>query len=195
MYDFNIEYMKEIKGILRGFGLEPNTYRMILERDLDDKFESFSQIRYMESNHGDIPLSSSSIIIRTKNGNILYSGDIADSRIIKYFIEVSDGFIDKMYIDTSYTDSPVHLSIHKLREVVPAELSNKVYCMHINSKEILPIIEEYGFNLVSLNGRDLLTREIDTMTGDEIELLEKELERKLSEIKKRKSEMKLIKKG
>lgn len=195
VYDFNIEYMKEIKGILRGFGLEPNTYRMILERDLDDKFESFSQIRYMESSHGDIPLSSSSIIIRTKNGNILYSGDIADSRIIKYFIEVSDGFIDKMYIDTSYTDSPVHLSIHKLREVVPAELSNKVYCMHINSKEILPIIEEYGFNLVSLNGRDLLTREIDTMTEDEIELLEKELERKLSEIKKRKSEMKLIKKG
>ena len=63
VYDFNIEYMKEIKGILRGFGLEPNTYRMILERDLDDKFESFSQIRYMESNHGDIPLSSSSIII------------------------------------------------------------------------------------------------------------------------------------
>ena len=65
----------------------------------------------------------------------------------------------------------------------------------LNSKEILPIIEEYGFNLVSLNGRDLLTREIDTMTEDEIELLEKELERKLSEIKKRKSEMKLIKKG
>lgn len=193
VYDFNIEYMKEIKGILRGFGLEPNTYRMILERDLDNKFDSFSQIRYIESSHGDIPLSSSSIIIRTKNGNILYSGDIADSRIIKYFIEVSDGFIDKMYIDTSYTDSPVHLSIHKLNEVIPDGLKNKVYCMHINNKAVIPLIEEYGFNLVDLKGRDLLSRDIETMTNEELIFLEELLENKLNDVRKKQEEKKLSK--
>ena len=193
VYDFNIEYMKEIKGILRGFGLEPNTYRMILERDLDNKFESFSQIRYIESSHGDIPLSSSSIIIRTKNGNILYSGDIADNRIIKYFIEVSDGFIDKMYIDTSYTDSPVHLSIHKLNEVIPDELKNKVYCMHINDKAVIPLIEEYGFNLVDLKGRDLLSRDIETMINEELILLEELLANKINDVRKKQEEKKLSK--
>lgn len=192
--DYNLEYMKDIKGIARCFGLEPDTYRFIQERDLDGKFESFDQIRYMKSSHGDIPISSASIIIRTKNGNILYSGDIADSKIIKYFIQVSDGFIDKMYIDTSYTDSPVHLSIHKLNEVIPPELKSKVYCMHINNKDILPIIEEYGFNLVGLNGRDLLTRDIDTMTDEELRLLGEMLESKLKEVRERQEDnMKLIK--
>lgn len=192
--DYNLEYMIEIKAILKGFGLEPDTYRFIKERDLDGKFESFNQIRYMKSNHGDIPISSASIIMKTNQGNVLYSGDIADSRIIKYFIQVSEGFIDKMYIDTSYTDSPVHLSIHKLNEVIPSELKSKVYCMHINNKDILPIIEEYGFNLVGLNGRDLLTRDIDTMTNEELGLLGEMLESKLKEVMERQEDnMKLIK--
>lgn len=189
--DYNLEYMKDIKGIARCFGLETDTYRFIQERELDGKFESFEQIRYMKSNHGDIPISSASIIIRTKNGNILYSGDIADSRIIKYFIETSDGFIDKMYIDTSYTDSPVHLSIHKLNEVIPPDLKNKVYCMHINNKAILPIIEEYGFNLVSISSENLLDRDIDTMNDEEIRLLEEQLLGKLAEVKDRKKLLKI----
>ena len=83
VYDVNLEYMKEVKGLLRNFGLLPDTYNMILERELDYKFDSFEQIRYIESNHGDIPLTSSSIIIKTKNGNILYTGDIADAKVIK----------------------------------------------------------------------------------------------------------------
>ena len=192
--DYNLEYMIEIKAILRGFGLEPSTYNFVLERDLDNKFESFNQIRYMKSNHGDIPIGSASIIMKTNQGNILYSGDIADSRIIKYFIQVSEGFIDRMYIDTSYTDSPVHLSIHKLNEVIPEELKHKVYCMHINNKDILPIIEEYGFNLVGLKGRDLLTRDMDTMTDEELRLLGEMLERKLGMVREKiEDENKLLK--
>ena len=99
-----------------------------------------------------------------------------------------------MYIDTSYTDSPVHLSIHKLNEVVPAELKNKVYCMHINDKAVLPLIEEYGFNLVDLKGRDLLSRDIETMTDDELILLEELLEKKLDDVRKLHEEKKLNKK-
>ena len=117
VYDVNLEYMKEVKGLLRNFGLLPDTYNMILERELDYKFDSFEQIRYIESNHGDIPLTSSSIIIKTKNGNILYTGDIADTKVIRYFMAISEGMIDKMYIDTSYTKSPVHLSIEELNNI------------------------------------------------------------------------------
>ena len=99
VYDANRDYTVNIKGVLNSFGLLPETYNMILERDLDYKFDSFEQIRYVASSHGDVPIGSSSIIIKTKNGNILYTGDIADSRVIKYFMAISEGNIDKMYID------------------------------------------------------------------------------------------------
>lgn len=185
VYDFNLEYMKELKGILNGFGLVPSTYRMVLDMDLDNKFKSFNQIRYIESNHGDIPISSSSIIIKTNEGNILYTGDIADDKVIKYFIGVSEDNVDKMYIDTSYTDSPVHLSIHKLNEIIPDYLRDKVYCMHINNKDILPIIEEYGFNLVRVFGEDLLHRNIDTMSKEELLELQILLQEKMDLVNKK----------
>ena len=84
-------------------------------------------------------------------------------------------------------------------------------CEHLGRYEFLKDrFNEVGYNVYRYDARghgksegkrgyleDLAQtkREIDTMTEDEIELLEKELERKLNEIKKRKSEMKLIKKG
>lgn len=187
VYDANRDYTVNIKGVLNSFGLLPETYNMILERDLDYKFDSFEQIRYVASSHGDVPIGSSSIIINTKHGNILYTGDIADSRVIKYFMAISEGNIDKMYIDTSYTRSPVHLSIEELDEVIPDELRSKVYCMHINSKNVIPLIEAYGFNLVSVaNGftddKELLETNLDNMSADELKQLEEALYSKLRKV-------------
>lgn len=184
VYSQDIDNKNDIEKIASGFGLHPDTYCFVEEKQLDNKFDAFEQIRYVSSNHGEVCVDSSSLIIKTKNGYVLYSGDIADSEIIEYFIKISKGFIDKMYIDTSYTDSSVHLSIHKLNEVIPKNLKNKVYCMHINNKAILPIIEEYGFNLVTLWNDDLLTRDIETMNRNELELLEEELIKKLDEVHK-----------
>lgn len=103
VYDENVKYLGEIGNILDGFGIVPSTYNLVKSSDLDYRFNEFEQIRYVESNYGDVLFNSVFIIIKTKNGNVLYTGDIADSKVIEYFIYSSSGFIDKMYIDSSYT--------------------------------------------------------------------------------------------
>lgn len=186
VYSKSMGYIKEIKGILKGFGLDAKTYRFVLEDELDNKFSSFKRIRYIQSSHGDVLIDSASLIIETVDGNILYTGDIADNNVIIDFIELSDGKIDKMYIDTSYNDSPVHLSIYKLNKIIPDELKNKVYCMHINDKKLLPIIKDYGFNLVPLGTMDIIDRDIETMDDKELSILKDILEDKLRKIEYRK---------
>lgn len=183
-----MEYIKEIEDGLRVFGLVPGTYHLLPVQELDHRFSSFQQIRFIKSNHGDVPLSSCSLVLSTLQGNILYTGDIADSQVIQSFIECNPSSIDKMYIDTSYTPSPVHLSIEELNRIVPEHLRDKVYCMHINSKEILPLLQEYGFHLVSLENGDILSRDIDTMTPEEISLLEEELQQRLQQVQEYKEE-------
>lgn len=185
--DDNVKYMQELQSVLDGFGLESGTYEFVRTSELDNKFKSFNKIRYVESNHGDVPFASASIVISTNDGDVLYTGDIADSKVIEAFIDNCDD-IEAMYVDTSYTKTPVHLSIDDLNQVIPDELKSKVYCMHINDKKLIPKIREYGFNLVSLNGIDLLNRDIATMEDDELTLLEGKLNAKLELVKKIRSE-------
>lgn len=92
-----------------------------------------------------------------------------------------------MYIDTSYTSSPVHLSFEELDEVIPDELRSKVYCMHINSINIIPLIEAYGFNLVSIgngygNDKELLETDIEDMSDEYLQRLEDALYSRLRKV-------------
>lgn len=154
---------------------------------LDDRFLSFSQVRYIKSSHGTVPFSSASLIFKTENGNIFYSGDIEDSEVITTFISLSDE-IDKMYIDSSYNKMPVHLHIYDLNEVIPSYLKSKVFCMHINNKDILPLIDKYGFNVVKVDGSFMNERNIESMTSEELDNLEKNLEKRLLQVKKAKQD-------
>lgn len=176
--DDNVKYIQELKSVLNGFGIVEGTYEFVKTNELDNRFKSFNKIRYVESSHGDVPFQTASIVINTDQGNILYTGDIADTKVIESFIESSKD-IAAMYVDTSYTHTPVHLSIDDLNNIVSEELKSKVYCMHINDKRLLVKIREYGFNLVSLNGIDILNRDIDTMEEDELLLLENKLNERL----------------
>lgn len=145
-----MKYRKEIQGVLDGFGLVPDTYQFVSEESLDDKFKSFHSIRFVRSNHGDVPIASCAIVINDELGNSLYTGDIADSTIIKEFIDYNGkNNIDQIYVDTSLTPSPVHLSLQELKETIPESLKGKVNCMHINNARIIPEIKECGFHLVS----------------------------------------------
>lgn len=178
--DSEVKYKKELNNIINGFGLEKKLFNLIDSGELDNRFSSFNKIRYVESNHGDVPMSSASLIINTNDGNILYTGDIADTKVIESFISMSNGFIEAMYIDTSYTKSAVHLSIDDLVDVIPDDLKSRVYCMHINSEKLIPKIAECGFSLVSIDGIDLSSRDINTLNEEELQdYIQKLEERKL----------------
>lgn len=178
-------YANDILAIMNSFGIVQGSYDIVNTRMLNDISPMFRRIRYVESNHGDTPLKSASLIIETDKGNILYTGDIADSRVIRDFL--TNNFpdtIDKMYIDTSLNKSPVHLSLEELRRVIPIGLSSKVYCMHLSSKDLIPEIYKWGFNVVEADYCNLLNRDIDSMNEEEIIKLESILRDKLNEIQK-----------
>jgi len=183
IYDESVKYMKELKCILHGFGIIPDTYNLVKSDELDNKYSSFNEVRYIESNHGDVPIKSASIIFKTDLGNILYTGDIATGEVVDNFIKYSHGFIDKMYIDSSYDESPVHLSINELNKIIPNNIKNKVYCMHINNKAIVSLIKKYGFNLVNVN-EFFINNNIHTMNDEELEFYERRLRESLDELLK-----------
>ena len=57
-----------------------------------------------------------------------------------------------MYIDTTTANYPgnVHLYIGLLAEIIPNNLKEKVYCMHINNQECILRAKELGFNVVEM---------------------------------------------
>ena len=183
VFGADMKYANDILAILNSFGIVQGTYDIVNTRMLNDISPMFNRIRYVESNHGDTPLKSASLIIETNEGNILYTGDIADTRVIKDFLASNfPDTIDKMYIDTSLNKSPVHLSLEELRKTIPIGLSSKVYCMHLNSKELIPEIYKWGFNIVESDKSNLINRDLDSLNEDELNALESELKRKLEEI-------------
>lgn len=44
----------------------------------------------------------------------------------------------------------IHLSLRKLRDIVPQEFRNKVYCMHLDKHITEQEIKDNGFNVVEI---------------------------------------------
>ena len=186
----DMDYIKNILSIMNSLGLEPTTYDIINITTLDNRSPLFNSIRYKKSDHGDVFLESASIIINTNEGNILYSGDIANAKVIREFISensssVDKMYVDKMYIDTSLNKSPVHLSLKELRDVIPIGLSGKVYCMHLDQKNLINEARRWGFNIVELDDSTLLDRDIESLSSEELYKLEKQLKEKLDQVESR----------
>lgn len=180
-----MKYLKQIQEILNGFGLEPTTYQMVDEETLDNHFSTFHSIRYVRSNHGDTPLTSCAIVISDEKGNTLYTGDIADATILKEFITYNgEHNIDQIYVDTSLSKSPVHLSLEELVEVVPDGLKGQVNCMHINDAKLFPKIEECGFKVVS---------PLEDMSLESLERLSQQLQQKLEKVEQQILEQQKVK--
>lgn len=93
-------------------------------------------------------LNSYSYILKFDEGNnIFYSGDSRETNIdVIPFLK--DGNI--IYHDTclNWGKGCPHTSLKELSERIPKEYRNKVYCMHIDCKELVVKAEELGFNVV-----------------------------------------------
>lgn len=93
-------------------------------------------------------LNSYSYILKFDEGNdIFYSGDSKETNIdIVPFLK-DDNII---YQDTCLNggrECP-HTSLDELVERIPEEYRNKIYCMHIDCKELVIKAKELGFNVV-----------------------------------------------
>ena len=151
----NAKHLPNIEKILDGFGCTENMYKFIDEKDLDFKFSTFNNIRYVETSHCD-ELDSYGLMFYTDKGVIYYSGDTRETNTLKKLIE-SGQPIDKIYMDTTTADYPenIHLYIGYLNKAVPDELKSRVYCMHLNNDSCIKQALDLGFNIAGDKDRNI----------------------------------------
>lgn len=82
---------------------------------------------------------------------IFYAGDT--NNIEKDLIyKLEKNIYDQIYVDTCLADYPgnTHLPLRKLCKLIPKELRNKVFCMHLDCTELIHKAELEGFNIANL---------------------------------------------
>ncbi len=154
------KHLSNIEKVLTGFYVEEQMYNYVDEKNYDDKYQTFQNIRYMETNHRD-DYNCYGIMFNTQNGIVYYSGDTKEINNIKALMD-SGQTIDKLYIDTTSDDFPgnVHVYIGILQEEIPNELKNRVYCMHINNDSCIEQARVLGFNVVEVEKRCCFSKTI-----------------------------------
>lgn len=141
-------YKDDLINLIRIFGCTNDMYSIVYEDVFDNKYSLFNSIKYMKTNHvSQIP--SYGTLFNTSNGVVYYSGDTSDLDNISDLIN-SGVVIDKIYVDTTSVDvaNNVHVYIGNLYELIPIDLRDKVYCMHVNDKKCIDMAIEFGFNVV-----------------------------------------------
>ena len=141
-------YKDDLINLIRIFGCTNDMYSVVYEDEFVNKYSLFNSIKYMKTNHV-LQISSYGILFNTNVGALYYSGDTSDLDNISDLIN-SDVVIDKIYVDTTSSDvaNNVHVYIGNLYELIPIDLRNKVYCMHVNDKKCCDMAIEFGFNVV-----------------------------------------------
>lgn len=142
------KYLDSIKNILDSMGVDKSNYEFINDLDLDNKYDVFDNIRYVETTHCD-DITSYSIIFEKDNRVIYYSGDTNELDTVKSIIH-GDKNIDKIYIETCSERLDSHIYYEDLLEVIPKNLRDRVYCMHLDTMDIVDKLEENGFKIVEV---------------------------------------------
>ncbi len=148
----NAAYRQIIEILLTIFGSPKEQYRILSCEELDNHYEAFRSVRYLETAHCE-QLLSFSILFETNGGRIFYSGDTNETGHIERLIaERSSHEIGRIYVDFTTADfeGNVHLSCKKLADAVPEELRGKIYCMHFASDSDIKAAKQAGFNAVEL---------------------------------------------
>ncbi|MEN8905706.1 MAG: MBL fold metallo-hydrolase [Clostridiales bacterium] len=143
---------KIMENLLGLMGVNKELYKIIDEKEvnLDFLFYEKCRIKFLRSSHVD-DISSYSFIIKYKDIKYYYSSDsnkISDE-ILSMF---KNSVIDYIYQDTcgiEYSEN-VHLSLMKLKEIIPETMRHRVYCMHYDEYIKKEDIELLGFNYICL---------------------------------------------
>jgi len=154
------KYKDNISTILKCLGCDEELYSFVDETAIDNKYSSFSSVRFLPTKHAP-HLDCYSIIFETPNGIVYYSGDTSNTKQIRSIIDNNEK-IDKLFIETTTYDTPnnIHTNIDILNAIVPPKVKPKVYCMHFNSQECIQKALDLGFNVVEVEQTKEPTKEI-----------------------------------
>jgi len=155
------KHLANIEKVLSGFYVEEQMYSYIDETSLDNKYTTFNNIRYIETNHRD-DLNCYGLLFNTSDGIVYFSGDTKELKVAKSLIDSGEK-IDKMYIDTTTDNYPgnVHVYIGDIEKTIPDEMKDRVYCMHINNDKCIEQAKDLGFNVVEISKEKLLSKKMN----------------------------------
>ena len=155
MLGSNTYHDVNIMNILEGMGCTPEMTNFSEPSDLDNKFETLGDVKYVPTSHVG-GLDCYGIEFNTGEGANYYSGDTKDITQIKRFID-SGKRIDNIYADTTTAEylGNVHLPLRELDMHIPEILRKKVFCMHFNSDDCINQAQKLGFQIAPIYGRDI----------------------------------------
>ncbi|MBD3108587.1 ribonuclease Z [Bacillus sp. AGMB 02131] len=141
---------EDVKVILAKEGVPENQYTSI---EIEDSYspENLLGITYIKPYQVQhVPhLKCFAYLLEIDGRKVYYSGDcnMVPDDILE---EMLAGNIDLFYQDTSKADfeGNVHLSLRKLTELIPEQLRNRVYCMHLDQAFSVEEANELGFRVV-----------------------------------------------
>lgn len=145
------KYLNSIKKMLNVFGIRKEMYSFISELQMCNKYNSFKSIRYIKTKHYK-GLNSYSIIFDTSEGIIYYSGDTCELNNIRLILKESKK-IHKLFVDVSSADfnGNPHIYIENLNKIIPSNMKDKIFCMHLNDNRCIKLAKSFGFNVVEIN--------------------------------------------
>ena len=141
------EYTADVRTLLSLFGVPEDTYGVMDPADLT-AFHSFSGFRYARTVHAP-GMTCFSFVLETEQGGVFYSSDSGTTDALEAFLRGHEQ-VAAIYMETTDDETPggVHLPLSRLRAVLPQELTEKTYLMHLGSDRCLRMAREAGFQVV-----------------------------------------------
>lgn len=100
-------------------------------------------------------INSIGYIITYENNKIIYTGDSKElfPNVFELIDKYKDNFNVFCYQDTSFFETPAHMSLKELKKLIPNEYKKYFYCIHLEVLKDIDcekIIKDYGFNVPNL---------------------------------------------
>lgn len=126
-------------------GCEDNLYKLITPAE----HNNFA-IQEVKQKHVPALKQSYGYLIHLNSKIIFYSGD--SNKIHGNWIDLLlADCIHEFYQDVSLIDTPAHLSIKKLTQLIPEKFRKKVICMHFDSKQTIEIAKANSFSVARIS--------------------------------------------
>lgn len=141
----NMLYKNDIISYLTIVGVEPQMINIINSREVESQFEHINKLEFVKVEHVK-NFVSYAIKITSNNLTTYYTGDSADKQFLTQAL--TDKNLFRLYTDCTISKrETTHTQFDYLNTIVPNELRNKVYCMHLSHEELIAVCKQNGFQV------------------------------------------------
>ena len=138
-------YEREIRTLLTLNGVAEGQVLYTSEKDITG-FRDFSSMRFCKTRHAP-GMNCYSFAFETPEGGVFYTADTSTDEGLKAFMAAHPNF-EHIYAETMDVEqSPVHLPLNRLAEVIEPELRPRVTVMHLNSERCGQAAAALGFRV------------------------------------------------